>query len=537
MCHFNHNIIARVSREERSVVVVFETMMATVRVEIDTFAKNDGRKISTDANATFVPNEKKKPEQIRATCGPHVGRRVRLKLAFEERENDEGEERRAIVRTSSVLRFIVANGVQIESEIKPKLPDAFDGGESFSRQFGTLKQHGVALQVRFKPIGHFDENDDDNVDEERKTKIIKKLTIGKANTLYEICDGAITVDKMSLAASITTSRIAEAAKPFANVNEETPRIGKSPEIWNLQKKNERDEDYDRKNPDKIRADQRGQERCEEIAKEYEEETRHWMGTNNHVSGQMKVMQDIDKKVAGLEGKLKAVTGFIVELEDLKEQGKYTEEGELVATPEMISKAEGEIKIIGSIAPVRSEIDDGDDDDDDNDDDNDEEKTYNGRKSRARNDDQQFNGNPLRSFSLSQLGVYIDECENQPVSRLKKILAKTRDSLQLAKQIQKCALRDAHLRHHWDLHESNVETRDVLENGVRREDMERLLGREATKQDVEASMRIPRRERARIVGGATKIAAGDDREFLDDQRKEKKTKMFVSSAPATKALPR
>ena len=521
--------------------------MATVRVEIDTFA-NDGRKISTDANATFVPNEKKKTEQIRATCGPHVGRRVRLKLAFEERENDEGEERRAVVRTSSVLRFIVANGVQIESEIKPKLPNAFDGGESFSRQFGTLKQHGVALQVRFKPIGHFDENDDDDddddvdiVDEERTTKTIKKLTIGKVNTLYEICDGAITVDKMSLAASITTSRIAEAAKPFANVNEETPRIGKSPEIWNLRTKNERDEDYDRKNPDKIRADQRGQERCEEIAKEYEEETRHWMGTNNHVSGQMKVMQDIDRKVAGLEGKLKAVTGFIVALEDLKEQGKYTEEDELVATPEMISKAEGEIKIIGSIAPVKSEIDDGDDDDDDDDDDNDdyndEEKAHNGSKSRARNDDRQFNGNPLRSFSLSQLGVYIDECENQPVSRLKKILAKTRDSLQLAKQIQKCALRDAHLRHHWDLHESNVETRDVLENGVRREDMERLLGREATKQDVEASMRIPPRERARIVGGATKIAAGDDREFLDDQRKEKKKIMFVSSAPMTKALPR
>ena len=126
--------------------------MATVRVEIDTFS-NDGRKISTDANATkFVPNERKKTEQIRATCGPHVGRRVRLKLAFEERENDEGEERRAVVRASSVLRFIVANGVQIESEIKPKLPDAFDGGESFSRQFGTLKQHGVALQVRFKPL-------------------------------------------------------------------------------------------------------------------------------------------------------------------------------------------------------------------------------------------------------------------------------------------------------------------------------------------------------------------------------------------------
>ena len=319
--------------------------MPTVRVEIEDY-NDDSESVSKEKEiinvAHFVPDTKKKPEQIRATCGPHVGQRIRLKLApFDD--DDLGEKKKAIVRTSSVLRFVVANGVQIESEIHPKLPDDFDGGESFSRQFGTLKQHGVALQVRFKPVGHIGENDDDS----KGKRKIEKLTIGKANTLYEICDGAITIDKMSLAASITTSRVAEAAKPFVNVNEETPRIGKSPEVWNFTKKNKDDSDYDRKNPNQIRADQRGQERCDEIAKEYEEETRHWMGTNNHVSGQIKVMQDIDKKVAALEGKLKAVTGFIVALENLKEQGKYsTQEDELVATREMIAQAEEEIRIIG-----------------------------------------------------------------------------------------------------------------------------------------------------------------------------------------------
>jgi hypothetical protein len=53
---------------------------------------------------------------------------------------------------------------------------------------------------------------------------------------------------------------------------------------------------------------------------------------------------------------------------------------------------------------------------------------------------------------------------------------------------------------WETHESGVETRDVLENGARRADMERLLGRPATKADVDASMRIPAPERLRIVGG-------------------------------------
>ena len=121
--------------------------MPTVRVEIEDY-DDDSESVSKEKEiinvAHFVPDTKKKPEQIRATCGPHVGQRIRLKLApFDD--DDLGEKKKAIVRTSSVLRFVVANGVQIESEIHPKVPDDFDGGESFSRQFGTLKQHGVAL--------------------------------------------------------------------------------------------------------------------------------------------------------------------------------------------------------------------------------------------------------------------------------------------------------------------------------------------------------------------------------------------------------
>ena len=189
--------------------------MATfVSVEIEDAEMEASRMETTTMKTTttrfvrLIPNERKKVEQIRATSGPHVGQRVRLKVAAledarvmeeEEEEEEEMEAKKAIVRTSSVLRFVVANGVQIESEIKPKLPDAFDGGESFSRQFGTMKQHGMALQVRFKPLGHFNDN------KEGHGKKIEKLEIGKPNTLYEICDGAITIDKMSLAASITTS--------------------------------------------------------------------------------------------------------------------------------------------------------------------------------------------------------------------------------------------------------------------------------------------------------------------------------------------
>ena len=146
--------------------------MATVSVEIEDAEMEATTNTTTTRFVRLIPNERKKVEQIRATSGPHVGQRVRLKVAaledartMEEEEEEEEEDmvaKKAIVRTSSVLRFVVANGVQIESEIKPKLPDAFDGGESFSRQFGTMKQHGMALQVRFKPLGHFNDNKEEH---------------------------------------------------------------------------------------------------------------------------------------------------------------------------------------------------------------------------------------------------------------------------------------------------------------------------------------------------------------------------------------
>ena len=67
--------------------------MATVRVEIEDY-DDDSESVSEKKEiinvAHFVPDTKKKPEQIRATCGPHVGQRIRLKLApFDDDNYDE----------------------------------------------------------------------------------------------------------------------------------------------------------------------------------------------------------------------------------------------------------------------------------------------------------------------------------------------------------------------------------------------------------------------------------------------------------------
>ena len=63
------------------------------------------------------------------------------------------------------------------------------------------------------------------------------------------------------------------------------------------------------------------------------------------------------------------------------------------------------------------------------------------------------------------------------------------------------------RGRWDTHESGVETRDVLENGLRRADMERALGRPATKNDVGSEHGHPRGG-ARARGGGGGRAQGE-----------------------------
>ena len=85
--------------------------MATVSVEIEDAEMEATTNTTTTRFVRLIPNERKKVEQIRATSGPHVGQRVRLKvaaledaMAMEEEEEEEMEAKKAIVRTSSVLR-------------------------------------------------------------------------------------------------------------------------------------------------------------------------------------------------------------------------------------------------------------------------------------------------------------------------------------------------------------------------------------------------------------------------------------------------
>ena len=103
---------------------------------------------------------------------------------------------------------------------------------------------------------------------------------------------------------------------------------------------------------------------------------------------------------------------------------------------------------------------------------------------------------MRNFG--QRGVFFDDVEGLGSDELAVKIEETRREISTADDVVASIREELVSRVAWDEYESGVETRDVLENGVRRADMERLLGRGVTKADVDASMKMPERARAEIV---------------------------------------
>lgn len=105
------------------------------------------------------------------------------------------------------------------------------------------------------------------------------------------------------------------------------------------------------------------------------------------------------------------------------------------------------------------------------------------------------------FNLARdCGVYFDDIEGCDASEIEQKAAETYTQLEICRTILSAMSAELQERVMWENYESGVETRDVLENGVRREHMEYLLGRPATKADVDASLRLPDRLRSKLVGG-------------------------------------
>jgi hypothetical protein len=105
-----------------------------------------------------------------------------------------------------------------------------------------------------------------------------------------------------------------------------------------------------------------------------------------------------------------------------------------------------------------------------------------------------------TVSVRECGVYFDDLEGCDAANLDAKAEETVDEIKTAAELSESIGKQLEERMLWESFESGVETRDMLENGVRRADMERLLGRPATKRDVEDSMCIPDKLRAKLIAG-------------------------------------
>ena len=105
-----------------------------------------------------------------------------------------------------------------------------------------------------------------------------------------------------------------------------------------------------------------------------------------------------------------------------------------------------------------------------------------------------------TVSVRECGVYFDDLEGCDAANLDAKAEETVDEIKIAAELSESIGKQLEERMLWESFESGVETRDMLENGVRRADMERLLGRPATKRDVEDSMCIPDKVRAKLIAG-------------------------------------
>ena len=117
--------------------------------------------------------------------------------------------------------------------------------------------------------------------------------------------------------------------------------------------------------------------------------------------------------------------------------------------------------------------------------------------------------------VRECGVYLDDIEGCNIDEIDVVIERTRQELDVTQHVLRSMFDDVRERIEWDNIESGVETRDVLENGIRRKHMEKLLGREATKADVEASMKIPAKVRAKLVGGCDVEASRRTGKYITD----------------------
>lgn len=481
------NVVADASRSMTSLAsddaMSLDPTRATVEVTLLTPTRGSVGGERTLAVDRLERDPTKRERAIRASSGPHAGRRVRLRVARGSPPASFpapflGEDARILAR-------VRAGRLTLDAELTPPLPTTRRLDDPpLERQLGSLRRDGVVVQLRFVAVPapvhpHAPTPSGPLTDVENDTEVSPDRSSPSNAIAYRILDAAFTADHLSTRGRAIFAAVGDVAAVAARdaliVPPPAPRAGRSPETWEPRPLEPNAPGYDPKQPGKLAYDSRGEKRCEELLRDIRLDTR----ARKDPCASLRIRANARRRDAAAAETLRA---RLVELRRriLRRAGTGTGTGtgtgfeSVIVTRALVEDVWRCVPGIqgarprprhpraASLAPDARASPSSDDD-----------------------DSVEDAATELEGLGAEDLVRRVDAAESA-----RRMAMKAADALE----------GEIRERFSWETRESGVETRDVLENGARRADMERLLGRPATKADVDASMRIPAPERLRIVGG-------------------------------------
>ena len=447
----------------------------------------------TVAVARLERDPTKPPRDVRAKAGARVGRRVRLRVPRDDAPAatlldatgfpPDPPDAAAPPPPPPTRARVRAGDLVLAGPITPPLPPpARLDDPPLERQIGTLRADGVAVQLRFAPT---------RASAAAAAAGEKNPGGGEASgaapgpLAYRLLDAALTADDRSpdgRAALAAINRAIRLEGP-AEAAGSPARIGRSKDLWEPQPYAPEDDGYDASDPGKLKYDSRGKELHERRMREdVERENQAWARSRETRDPLLDRLETAQNEAARCAAERDAATVAARRLDkDARDRLERTQNKGLPGEEPGASSSEGVFLTAELLSEARDVVRRGG-------------ISYGSMCPGG--DAHVFDPR----FFLADVAVDAETGGGVTASRLREVAAERDRLLARAVEAMKGLELEIRDRRTWDHFESGVETRDVLENGVRRVDMERMLGRPATKADVEASMAIPAEERLRIVGG-------------------------------------
>lgn len=419
-------------------------------------------------SVTLERDPRRQQQTVRVSnAASRAGRRVRLRVVADQpplewRVREDDATGGTGTATAALVRFR-AGTLVLESRVTfPQARTCHVGDAPTERALGSLRALGVVVQLRFAPSSF--ENSNSAFESANATPPVPA-------TSFRLLDGAITFDDDRAIGRAALASAARVALPLprdvllAERKPPAPRAGRSPDVWDPEPAQDAEDD--------ATLTTRARRRAEMLR-----DAPRWAGTETACA----------PLLARREARLRDILGADVRRDCALEMASQLRLAKLeAADPAAPPPAVTESLIDAVRTSVRGSVSFGASGSDA------------GLAPRASPE----TAEARRAAELRALEDALDALDDLEGLDADGLAGEARSARARAEALTRMVrdleheIRD---RGRWDAHESGVETRDVLENGLRRADMERALGRPATKNDVEASMAIPAAERARVVAG-------------------------------------